>query len=441
SVFRECSGLTSVTIPNSVTSIGNHAFINCSSLTNVTIPNCVTNIGYASFAYCSGLTSVEIPNSVTSIGEYAFYNCSSITSVELSNSVTNIGECAFYNCSSLTSVTIPNCVTSIGYGSFAYCSSLTSVEIPNSVTNIGEYAFAYCSGLTSIEIPNNATNIGEYAFEYCTGLTSIYLEGATPPTIASNTFEGTDYTSTLYVPRGASGAYKSADYWGNFTNIVEYILNTGDVFEVDGIHYRVTSADDLTAEVIRVEAGYSACSGPVAIPATVTYMGTTYSVTGIGGDAFSGCTALTGIEIPASVTTLNVNAFSGCVALEDIYMTGSTPPTLVGGSFADSRLANVVIHVPEGSVTAYQAADTWGSAENIIEYDVTDVNGVETDEFEVKISAAGLLLEGCDGRLVTVYSMNGALVHKYDSYAGEEIALDKGVYIVRVGGKTVKVKL
>lgn len=293
------------------------------------------------------------------------------------------------------------------------------------------------------------TSIGEYAFEDCIGLTSIYLEGATPPTIASNTFEGTDYTSTLYVPRGASEAYKSADYWGNFTNIVEYILNTGDVFEVDGIHYRVTSADDLTAEVIRVEAGYSACSGgyadvysgPVVIPATVTYMGTTYSVTGIGGDAFSGCTALTGIEIPASVTTLNVNAFSGCVTLEDIYMTGSTPPTLVGGSFADSRLANVVIHVPEGSVTAYQAADTWGGAENIIEYDVTDVDGVETDKFEVKISAAGLLLEGCDGRLVTVYSMNGALVHKYDSYAGEEIALDKGVYIVRVGGKTVKVKL
>ncbi|MBR5849369.1 MAG: leucine-rich repeat protein, partial [Bacteroidaceae bacterium] len=361
----------------------------------------------------------------------------------------SIGWYAFYGYTGLTSIVIPDSVETIGEYAFSSCSNLSEITLGESLRAIGSYAFYKCAGLTSIVIPGSVTSISRYAFEDCTGLTSIYLEGATPPTIASGTFEGTDYTSTLYVPRGASGAYKSADYWGNFTNIVEYILNTGDVFEVDGIHYRVTSADDLTAEVIRVETGCSACScgyadvysGPVVIPATVTYMGTTYSVTGIGGDAFSGCTALTGIEIPASVTTLNVNAFSGCVALEDIYMTGSTPPTLVGGSFADSRLANVVIHVPEGSVTAYQAADTWGGVENIIEYDVTDVDGVETDEFEVKISAAGLLLEGCDGRLVTVYSTNGALVEKIDAYNGEEITLDKGVYIVRVGGKAVKVKL
>ncbi|MBR3939540.1 MAG: leucine-rich repeat domain-containing protein, partial [Bacteroidales bacterium] len=109
--FESCSGLTSVTIPNSVTSIGEYAFYNCSGLTSVTIPNSVTSIGESAFRGCSGLTSVTIPNSVTTIGERAFYNCSGLTSVTIGNSVTSIGNSAFSGCSGLTSVTIPNSVT------------------------------------------------------------------------------------------------------------------------------------------------------------------------------------------------------------------------------------------------------------------------------------------------------------------------------------------
>jgi len=165
--FIECSGLTSVAIPNSVTSIGASAFCYCSGLTSVMIPNSVTSIGSYAFAGCSSLTSVTIPNNVTSIGESAFNGCSSLTSVTIPNSVTSIGESAFNGCSSLTSVTIPNSVTSIGYKIFYGCSGLTSVTIPNSVTSIGEEAFRYCSGLTSVTIPNSVTSIGSYAFQNC----------------------------------------------------------------------------------------------------------------------------------------------------------------------------------------------------------------------------------------------------------------------------------
>ena len=184
-----CSGLTSVTIPTSVTSIGGYAFVNCTGLTSVTIPNSVTSIGGYAFENCSGLTSVTIPNSVTSIGEGAFQECSSLTSVTIPNSVTSIGIYAFQYCSGLTFVSIGNSVTSIGNDTFNGCSSLTSVTIGNSVTSIGDYAFYQCSGLTSVTIPNSVTSIGNDTFNGCSGLTSITI-GNSVTSIGDNAFNG-----------------------------------------------------------------------------------------------------------------------------------------------------------------------------------------------------------------------------------------------------------
>ena len=149
--------VTYESVEYSVTSIGNSAFWDCSGLTSIEIPNSVTSIGYNAFSNCSGLTSVTIPNSVTSIGDGAFYYCSGLTSVTIPNSVTSIGYNAFYNCSSLISVTIGNSVTSIGSGAFSNCSSLTSITIPSSVMSIGESAFTACSGLTSVSVENGNT--------------------------------------------------------------------------------------------------------------------------------------------------------------------------------------------------------------------------------------------------------------------------------------------
>ena len=154
-------------------SIGSYAFYSCYSLTSVVIPDSVTSIGDSAFYSCRSLTSIEIPNGVTSIGYRAFEDCSSLTSIEIPNGVTSIGYRAFYSCYSLTSVVIPDSVTSIGERAFYNCSSLTSVVIPDSVTSIGDYAFYSCDGLTSVVIGDGVTSIGNYAFYECYKLVEV----------------------------------------------------------------------------------------------------------------------------------------------------------------------------------------------------------------------------------------------------------------------------
>lgn len=274
--FEGCYGLTSITIPNSVTTIGDKAFNCCFNLTSLTIPNSVTTIGNEAFAKCSEIASVNIGNSVTTIGDYAFFDCSSITSVTIPSSVTTIGEGAFRSCINLTSFTIPSSVKSIGECVLAYCPSLTSIivdenndvydsrencnaiietatntliagcvntvipnnvtaignkvfwgfsnltsfTIPNSVKKIGIYAFCYCTNLVSVIIGNGVTTIEDFAFGACNNLTNVYCYAEQVPE-TNNAFTYSNYTNaTLHVPAISIDAYKNAEQWKDFGNIV-----------------------------------------------------------------------------------------------------------------------------------------------------------------------------------------------------------------------------
>ena len=280
--FYNCSGLTSVTIPNPVTEIGYSAFSGCRGLTSVTIPTSLKTIGERAFKDCQSLTSVAIPNSVTTIGESAFYNCSALTSVSIGNSVSSIGNSAFYGCGGMTSIVvasgnttydsrgncnaiietasntliagccntvIPGTVTAIGDDAFAYCSGLTRVTIPISVTTIGHDAFRYCKGLSSVTIPNSVTSIGDMAFLECSGLKSVTIHGSVT-SIGDWAFRGcsglTDVYShitdpsrlpyatslfhlddlnysgrTLHVPQGTALAYQRNENWYPYFGVIK----------------------------------------------------------------------------------------------------------------------------------------------------------------------------------------------------------------------------
>ena len=237
--FCGCNGLTSVEIPSSVTSIGSTAFSDCSGLTSVYYSGDVGQwcgiafldfysnpLLYAHNLYINNtlVTNLVIPNSVTSIGNYAFIGCSGLTSVKIPNSVTSIGGCAFSSCG-LTSLEIPESVVSLGNYAFSGCRGLTSIEIPNSVTSIEDHTFYNCSGLTSIEIPSSVTSIGNYAFYGCSGLSYIMVMANTPPMLGNYAFPG-NKSIPVYVPCGREEAYSSVS-WGGFRKI--YGLCAGEI--------------------------------------------------------------------------------------------------------------------------------------------------------------------------------------------------------------------
>ena len=251
--FKDCSSLTELTIPNTVTKMDTTALTGCSNLKNITLDTMNSNVLTAvkTLANTNGEMNLVIGDSVTTIETRAFEDCTGLTSVTIGSGVTSIGSYAFYECIGLTSIVIPNSVTSIGNNTFYGCTGLTNIEIPDSVTSIGNFAFNRCSGLTSIVIPNSVTSIGENGvFGNCSSLTSI--------TVAS----------------------------GN----TSYHIENNCLIE--------TSTNTLIrcyANIIEIE-----------IPS---------SVTSIGHSAFSGCKNLTSIEIPNSVTSIGAYAFQDCTGL------------------------------------------------------------------------------------------------------------------------------
>lgn len=208
-------------IPHGVTSIEDSAFLRCSALASIIIPNTVTNIGNNVFRECSSLTSAVLPEGITTIEWRLFDRCSALTTVTIPDSVTSIGDYAFSACKSLTNITIPNGVAKIGIDTFSECSALAGVTIPNGVTSIGAEAFSYCSALTNVTIPESVTSIGYYAFSECSALTSVIIP-ASVTSIGYGVFRGCSDLENVTIPESVTSIASQAFYGCNALSDVYY---------------------------------------------------------------------------------------------------------------------------------------------------------------------------------------------------------------------------
>ena len=359
--FQGCTQLTSITIPGSVTSIGDYAFEECRGLTSITIPGSVASIGGGAFQSCWGLTSITVASGNAKYHDEG--NCVIETEsktliagcknsiIPTDGSVTSIGQSAFYGCSGLTSITIPDSVTSIGGGAFEFCSGLTSIDIgagiqevswlPNNVSEMtisisennpylatdskaifaksnGELSVSkYISTETTYSIPSavddlSVTSIGDSAFYRCRGLTSITIPDSVK-SIRNYAFHGCTGLTSVTIGNGVTSIGQRV-FWGCFS------LTT------------ITIPDSVTSIG---GSAFSDCSGLTS----VVIKG---NITEIPYACFNGCSSLESIVLPSSITTISNKAFSGCSKLTTIYVDSADATTITGLGFAkvDDTLYN-----------------------------------------------------------------------------------------------------
>ena len=367
--YNEYSGAvsipTSVTYNNKtyrVTSIGDKAFCFCKTMISIEIPNSITSIGTHAFSSCLGLKKVIVKdiaawckiswgNTSESNPLHIAHHLYSDENTEIKNliipdGVTTIRYFAFYACSGLTSVDIPNSVTNIELSAFPYCSGLTSVTIGNNVSSIGSGAFRDCKGITSIDIPNSVTSIGDQAFENCTSLTSINIPNSVE-SIDYNAFNNTMWYDNQ--PDGLVYAGKVAyKYKGTMPDNTSFAINEGTL-SITGYAFENCVgliSIDIPNSVTSI--GYNAFSGCSGLLSVTIGNG----VTSIGSSAFQDCISLPSITIPNSVTFISSDAFAGCTALTSIDIPSSV--TLIGGNaFANTAWYN---NQPDGLVYAGKVA-------------------------------------------------------------------------------------
>ena len=198
--FEYCYNLTSLKLPKFLKSIGNNAFLSCSCLTELNLPDTVTNIGTGAFFGCRHITSLKLPRAMTILRPRVFSNCSGITLLEFSPNLILVSEEAFRDCRGITSLSLPRSVTHIGQSAFSKCTGLTLLELPQGIMSIGDGAFSSCYNLTSLSLPNSLTKIGKMSFFGCTALTSLTLPRTlTIKNIGDNAFQQCINLSSIFL--------------------------------------------------------------------------------------------------------------------------------------------------------------------------------------------------------------------------------------------------
>lgn len=444
SVFYGCSSLSSITIPSGVTTIGSNCFGYCRSLETINLPSGITSIGSSAFQYCA-IRNIALPNALETIDSNAFYNCGNLTNVNIPSGVTTLNN-LFNGCSSLSAVTgcenvsnivsgafqgvsalqnfaIPSGITVINNNTFSGCTNLRNVDIPSGVTSIGVNAFTNCSSMTTLIIPNNVISIGNNAFSGCSGLNSILIGRATPPTIGTNVFNGSN--CLIYVPQASYDLYINAENWATYADRIYAVGIDYKAMLIGGTNKVINCNNNTTLALSEIGSnsattinigncvtaiGDSAFTSSnrletVVIPSGVTSIGSNafyqrYTLTRVDGaegvttidnDCFYRCSGLTSFTFPSGLTSVGFRAFRDCnglggvtlpstvtsisnnafyANLDYVKLTSTTPPELVlegqyyeNYCFGQSGSTAYPIYVPCSAYETYKTA--WNSYNQI----------------------------------------------------------------------------
>ena len=454
SAFKGCSGLASIEISNSVTTIDGRAFEGCSRLASIEIPNSVTTIGMYAFKDCIGLTDATIGNGVTSIEKYLFYGCTGLTTVKIGSGVTTFEKSGvFYGCSKVEKLDI-NCKTigdwfgdikktikEVVFGDsvitvesnvFSRCTILTTVKIGRSLTTIGDDAFAYCSKIEKLDINcktidnwfsdaktsikevvfgDNVKIIGNSVFSGCSGLASIEIPNSVT-TIGHSAFSGCLRLTSIEIPNSVTSigtwafdgctGLTSIEIPDNVTAIGEFAFYKCEGLTNATIGNGVTSIErDVFNGCLRLTSieipnsvttiGYSAFYGCSGL----TSIEIPDNVTAIGEFAFSSCEGLTNATIGNGVTTIGYSAFGACSSLSTIYVRMQEPIAINSSTFKNIS-DKCALYVPYTKLDKYKNDEVWGTSFNEI-YESSPHAG---DAFTTQIDCGKGLVE------VNVYVTN-----------------------------------
>ena len=365
--FKDCSSLTSVSIPSGVTKLGDCAFIGCSSLSDISLPDAMTEMGLNVFCGCSSLTQVTLPDGITEIPFGTFRNCEKLADIQFSDELTSIGNFVFDGCSSLTQIEIPEGVTSLGTNVFYHCTGLNSIKLPSTLESIGKKAFVGTS-LESLEIPENVSSIGEGLFNglddyaddsytkikrivvdeqnttydsrdncnaiietatdtllYGSNSTNIIPEGV--KVIGKYSFSGCKELESIEIPSTVNDV--EGHIFAKCSNLSKIIVSpdnrtydsrgdcNGIVETSSNILVSGCKATVIPAEVSEIQiSAFSGCDGLLAIELPS-------AMREIKDMTFLGCTGLTSVRIPSGVTSIGISAFSRCKNLRSVYIPAS----------------------------------------------------------------------------------------------------------------------
>jgi hypothetical protein len=411
--FSGCTGLTSIIIPNSVTLIKFAAFMGCSRLRNLTLGNSLTTIGPAAFRECSSLARLDLPSSLRTLGPSSFSYCYNLSgNITIGNSVDTIGSAAFNRCSKLNSVTISNSVKIIEDDAFRECNSLTNIVIPESVIKIGNNVFYYCTGLTNVTLGNSIISIGSSCFRFCDKLGSIVIPNSVL-SIENDTFWGCHALAQLQL-----------------SNSIQKIGN--NAFSECWALNNILLPNSLTS--IGSNAFYN-CKN-------ITEILIPKSVTSIWSAAFCGCTSATKLTIPSSVKYIGSEAFWGA-KLANIYIYATTPIDIGSkyGVFLEAIKPTCILHVPAGSLSAYQTALGWREF-NIISEFTTGIQTQNTGSISILPNPVknNFQITGLNGlSKIRITNMNSDIVMSREVNANENISinnLSSGIYLVTIYTKS-----